>query len=858
MTETGPPGPPPAATLDALAAGLLALRAWAGNPSYAELVRRIGRLRTGRGLPPGERSPGRVTVYDCFRPGRRRIDVELVVDIVRALTADEQAAGRWRDACRETLSPPPPAPGHARNGLPADPPAFTGRVADLDRVLTALDEGNCLVAGMPGVGKSHLAVRAAHALLRAAPDTRPLFVELRGYDPDAPPADPDSVLAEVLLLLGAPADQVRRLAPADRADLYQRLLADRATLLVLDDAAGTDQVRPLLPTGPGCRVLVTSRRHLADLDATHVPLDVFTADEALDLLAGATGTDRLAAEPDAARRIAELCGHLPLDLAVTGADLARQAHWTLADHVIRITALPRDEAVRPALAASYATLPDSQRELFRLLALHPGPDVTPDAAAALAGVDPAEGGALLRRLHAENLVQEGAPGRYRMHDLVRAHARRLAHVEEPHSRQHAAVTRLLDHLTHAAATVEALAFPHGRRPTGAGSAGWPGVTDAAGAFRWFADERAVLVAAARHAAEHGWPAHACRLAAHLERPLEVSGHYADAEALQTAARSLGDPTQRIGAAVALGRLCELTGRYDEAINHQTDALGMARAAGDRVQEAYALGNLGNLCAQLGRFPAAIGHYERVLEVTRGTGDQITESRVSGNLANVYSSVGRYLEAADTLRRNLARFASLGDQVSVGIWHFNLGMVLERLGHYDEALDHHTRGLELARENGYRRGEGGSTNCLGIVYASLGRTTLAVEHHLRALDIAREVGARDNESSAWTCLGVAYGRLGRHAEARESHRAALAIAVDTGARRLEVVARNGLGEACLALGDAAGAVAEHRRVLAVDMGDPYEQARAHRGLGAALPGAEGAEHRERAREAYTRLGVPVPE
>ncbi|MEV6521899.1 tetratricopeptide repeat protein [Longispora sp. NPDC051575] len=855
MTETGPPGPPPAGTLDALAAGLLALRAWAGNPSYAELVRRIGRLRAGRGLPPGERSPGRVTVYDCFRPGRRRIDVELVVDIVRALTDDEQAAGRWRDACRDTLSPPPSTPGHARTGLPADPPAFTGRVADLDRVLAALADGHCLVAGMPGVGKSHLAVRAAHAVLRAAPDTRPLFVGLRGYDPEAPPAAPESVLAEVLLLLGAPADQVRRLTPEDRAALYQRLLADRETLLVLDDAAGTDQVRPLLPTGPGCRVLVTSRRHLADLDATHVPLDVFTAAEALDLLAGATGTDRLAAEPDAARRIAELCGHLPLDLAVTGADLARQAHWTLADHVIRIAALPRDEAVRPALAASYATLPDGQRELFRLLALHPGPDVTPDAAAALAGVDPDEGGALLRRLHAENLVQEGAPGRYRMHDLVRAHARRLAHVEEPHSRQHAAVTRLLDHLTHAAGTADALAFPQGRTP---GTPALPGVTDQAGAVRWFTDERAVLVAAARHAAEHGWSDHACRLAAHLERHLEVSGHYPDAEVLHTAARRLGDPGQRIRAAVALGRTCELTGRYDEAIGHQTDALGMARAAGDRTQEAYAHGNLGNLSAQLGRFPAAIDHYERVLEVTRSTGDRITESRVSGNLANVYSSVGRYREAVATLRHNLAEFASLGDQVSVGIWHFNLGMVLERLGHYDEALDHHTRGLELARENGYRRGEGGSTNCLGIVYASLGRTTLAVEHHLRALDIAREVGARDNECSAWTCLGFAYGLLGRHEEALESHRAALAIALDTGARRLEVVARNGLGEACHALGDEAGAVAEHRRVLAVDMGDPYEQARAHRGLGAALPGAEGAAHRERAREAYTRLGVPVPE
>ena len=362
-----PPDPAGVSTFDELSARLRQLREWAGNPSYATIRRRVVAARAARGLPKSEQEPGRTTVYECFQPGRRRLDVELVADIVHVLLGDEARIGQWRQACQVVLGRASRASIVTAAGvLPGDLAEFTGRNDELNRVVGLADRDNasagaliCVIKGMPGVGKTQLAIHAGHILLQRGHLTDvQLFVNLRGYDPDQPSADPAAVLDSFLRILGFPGNQIQRLDLAGRTAKYRELLAGKQALVVLDNAASEDQVRPLFSLSRTCLHLVTSRRELSDLEnATQIPLEVFNHDEALDFLRGMVGADRIETEPEDAARIVELCGRLPYDLAVTAGDVRRRVAWSLADHVERLESFPRDEAIRPAFAASYESLP---------------------------------------------------------------------------------------------------------------------------------------------------------------------------------------------------------------------------------------------------------------------------------------------------------------------------------------------------------------------------------------------------------------------------------------------------------------------------------------------------------------------
>ncbi len=444
-----PPSPLGVRSHDELTERLRALRAWAGGPSYAAITRRIAAARAARNVPSVDRTPGRVTVYSCFQPGRRRLDAELVVDVVGALGVAEADAIAWRQACRTVGGAiGPAAVVSVSAALPARPTAFIGRHDELELVRSAPDAAVIAIEGMAGIGKSQFAVHASHELMGGGRgrDVR-LFADLRGFDVDPGPADPEAVLDGFLRLLAVPGSEIDHRDLPARVARYRAALRDRSVLIVLDNAASGDQVAPLLPDGPNCLVLVTSRRRL-DIDAVSVPLAALDPTESVELLGAAAGADRMASEPEAAARIAELCGHLPLDLAVTGADIRRRAGWSLADIVARLESIPRGEAVRPALAASYHSLPSDHRELFRLLALHPGRHISVAAAAALGGVDRTAARAVLDRLLVEHLLAPVPRGRYEFHTLVRSYALLQVIEEVPHSAQHAALTRLQDYYRH--------------------------------------------------------------------------------------------------------------------------------------------------------------------------------------------------------------------------------------------------------------------------------------------------------------------------------------------------------------------------------------------------------------------------
>jgi len=524
-------------SLDELCDRLRGLRVSAGSPSYTEIARRVSWLRVARGVPEAECKPGRVTIYDCFKPGRRRLDVELLVEIAEALGAAEP--GRWRQAYGLVSGESRTAAiVTAADRLPAKLAEFSGRHAELTDILAAAVPGaggRCLVVsveGMAGVGKTQLAIQAGHALRRHCADLQ-LFVNLRGYALDEAPAHPRMVLGSFLRLLGVRGQRFQHLSLDARSALYRRILRNRRALIVLDNAADEDQIRPLLPGDSPSVVLITSRHRLIGLsDAVHIPLGVFSRNEALQYLRRVVGAERVDAEPAAAVELIQLCGYLPLGLELTAAELLRRPQWSLADHVRRLERLPRDDFVRSVLAASYRSLAAPVQRLFRLLALHPGHErVESAAAAALAGLGVDRSDDLLEHLHSEHLLQRTAPDHYQFHDLVRAYAEWLVHREDPRSEQRAALTQLLDYYVRTASAAMAAVVPGARARCSndrapriaSGHVSATRFTDPQAAISWLEAERANLVSASLYAAENGWSAHASQLTNVLASYLEPAG-----------------------------------------------------------------------------------------------------------------------------------------------------------------------------------------------------------------------------------------------------------------------------------------------------------------------------------------------
>jgi hypothetical protein len=322
-------------------------------------------LKVSKRVGPLLRHPRTVpesTVIDAFKPRRRRLDFDLVVAIVRALGLDDAEVARWRAACVRVHAQAAAHSGVLRY-LPADLATFTGREDAvkvlLDSVLTKEQEspgdGTVIVLrieGMGGIGKSKLAVHVAHQLVRKSHYGAQLYVDLHGFDPKSAPTDPADVLACFLGALGVPARQI----PAgldDRAAMFRHRIRGRAALLVLDDAVDEDQVRPLIPADSACVVLVTSRRSLAALDGADLyTLDTFSVLESVELLAAIVGRERIAAEPAEAERVAELCGCLPLAVALAAARLRGRSSWSVADLAARLAdgahPRPRRRVVNPA------------------------------------------------------------------------------------------------------------------------------------------------------------------------------------------------------------------------------------------------------------------------------------------------------------------------------------------------------------------------------------------------------------------------------------------------------------------------------------------------------------------------------
>jgi tetratricopeptide (TPR) repeat protein len=711
------------------------------------------------------------------------------------------------------------------------------------------------IGGTAGVGKTALALQWAHQIAGRFPDGQ-LYVNLRGYDPDRPMTAADA-LAGFLRALGVPGQDIPP-EEDEQAARYRSRLAGRRVLIVLDNAGSVEQVRPLLPGTPGCAVLVTSRDALAGLvardGAARLELDLLPSAEAVGLLGALIG-GRVEDDRAAAETIAGQCCRLPLALRVAAelaasrpdaplADLACE----LADEQKRLDLLDADgdprTAVRAVFSWSYRHLDSDAARAFRLAGLHPGPDFETYAAAALTGGSLEQARHLLDLLARAHLIQPARPGRYGMHDLLRAYARELA-AGDGEEEQRAALTRLFDHYLYAASMAIGTLYPteQRRRPRIPSPASpVPPFTERVPARAWLEAERACLVAVTVHAAERGWPSHATRLSMTVFRYLD-SGYYPEAIIVHgyalLAARRTGEHVAEATALNALGLVDLHLGRFGQAADHFRQALACSREAGDRVREARALGNLGIVSFLEGSYRQAISDYEQALTLHRESGDRISQVLVLNNLSIIDRRQGRYLQATEHCEQAMALAREAGDLDFEALVLVNLGLVDLRLGRYQLAADRFRRALLIRRERGSRSGEAEAYTSLGDAELRLGRHREAIDHHRRALAMFREMGDRSSEAQALNSLGDVLITTGQPGDARAQNAAALGLAGQVGDRYEQARAHYGLARACDADGDPGQAVRHWRRALDMytELGAPEaDQIRAR------LAAADGDGHR----------------
>jgi DNA-binding SARP family transcriptional activator/tetratricopeptide (TPR) repeat protein len=730
--------------------------------------------------------------------------------------------------------------------LPARIRHFTGRGAELKELSALLDQADAetpavvisAIGGTAGVGKTALAVQWAYQVAGLFPDGQ-LYVNLRGYDP-AQPMTATGALAGFLRSLGVAGPGI----PAgedERAARYRSLLAGRRLLVVLDNAGSVEQVRPLLPGSAGCVVVVTSRDALAGLvardGARRLDLDLLPLPEAVGLLRALIGT-RVDDGPEAAAALAQECARLPLALRVAAELAAARPDVPLADlagelagHQRRLDLLnaggdPRT-AVRAVFSWSYRHLGADAARAFRLAGLHPGTDFGLSAAAALTATTVEQAARLLDVLARAHLVQRAGPGRYGLHDLLRAYAAELAVTEDGEEAQRTALTRLFDYYLGAAAAAMDALYPDEkkRRPQPPPPAGpVPAVPAPAAARDWLDAERACLVTVTA-AAAGGWPRHAIALAGILYTYLDVSGYVPDTQAVYLAVleagRQAGDLTAQADALRNLGLVDIWQSHYQQAAANLASALELYRQTGDRRGQARTLNSLGIGSWRQGRLRQAAGQLRQAAALHREIGDQLGESSALTNLGLAEERQGHYEEAAAHHRESLAICREIGYRQGQAVALDNLGEVLCRQGHYQPAEDHLGQALAIYHELGYRRGEADALQNLGHVRRGQARYRQATGLYRQALAIFAELGDGSGEAEALNSLGEALSGAGLPGEARGRHQGALTVACRTGDKAEEARAHDGLARAYHAAGDPGQARRHWRQALALytELGTP---------------------------------------
>ncbi|MBQ0851856.1 tetratricopeptide repeat protein [Streptomyces sp. BH-SS-21] len=698
---------------EVLQAGFIRVLAAEGLTARAlEQYRRVrGRLADELGVDPGPEL--RAAQADVLRGTvSPTADTPPRTSAATAATTAPTASAPPASPASEGRSPALVRPAQ----LPAALRVFSGRRTEIERLDSLLPAGtrtSVAIGGAPGVGKTTLALHWAHRAAHRFPDGQ-LYLDLRGYDPSGDPLTPSTAICHFLESLGIPSERV----PAgldSRTALYRSVLAGRRCLIVLDNARNAEQVRPLLPGGPGCFTVVTSREQLTGLVASAgtslLTVDVLTVAEAVDFLTRRLGRPRVERSREAALAIIEHCGRLPLTLAVVCARAESRPGTPLAevaaelersrDSLQAFTLSGTSDPVtdtRSVFSWSYRALTGQAADAFRRLWLSPSPDVSPQAAASLTGLPMEKTRQVMSELHRANLWIEYGSGRYGTHELLKRFGQEMSRAEDTTASVEGARQRLYDHYLHSAHHASSAVNTHREHPTLPPPA--PGTqvmtfTGTAGTADWLHHEMPALHAIAVRDTYHGEGVRPWRLAAVLELILDRSG------------------------------------RRQEQTEIQSAALLAAQRAGDAQGQAQMHRSLG----------FALGRTQQ--------GDQ----------------AARHLEQA------LVLFAEAGDLLGEALTHRYLAFLRNAMEAHEQALTHYEAALALYRTARHELGIASVTNEVGWTRILLRDFEGAVEYCQRAVDIARRVGNRNVEAASWDSLGVAHHRLGREPEAlRALHRA----------------------------------------------------------------------------------------
>jgi tetratricopeptide (TPR) repeat protein/transcriptional regulator with XRE-family HTH domain len=765
--------------------------------------------RSGDGEPPGlslrrqrkaagltqqelaERSGVSVRAISDLERGRSRKpyprSVRMLTDALGlADTAAADLLARYRVRGSEG-SGPPPRTGEAGTGeslptspdrasgrawalvprqLPAAVPHFTGRVAELAALNAVLEAagpaGGAVTAidGLPGVGKTALAVRWAHHAAAGFPDGQ-LYVNLHGFGFSEEILPAWTAIRGFLDALGVPAERIP-MDPQSQAGLYRSLLAGKRVLIVADNAGDARQVRPLLPGSSGCAVVVTSRNRLIGLAATEgarlLTLDVLPDGEARELLTWRIGARRARAEPGAVRALARLCGRLPLALAVAAARAAARPAVPLAalaaelagtQAANRLGALQTGDPVsdvRTVFSWSCQHLGPHPARLFRLLGVCPGPDITVPPAAALLGIGRDGARAALDALAMASLAAEHAPGRYRLHDMLRVYAAEQAAVHEPATERQAAIQRVLDyylHTSHAAA----LQLNPNRVSVPVLPAACPGVAPERldghqQALAWFEAEHQVLLGCVSLAAESDSDACAWILPWAMTEFLDRRGHWHEWAATQhtalAAATCLGDLAGQAAARRAIAAACIRLTDYRQARGHLAACLRLHRQLGHRVGEALARHSLGRVAEHQGRYADALRHEQLALALFQVAADQAGQALALNAIGWYHTLLGRPQQARTFCEQALTLYRRTGHRVGQAQAWDSLGYAEHNLGSLDHATACYQQALDILRDLGELYGQADTLARLGDTRAAAADLPAAQDAWHQALNILEDL------------------------------------------------------------------------------------------------------------------------
>jgi tetratricopeptide (TPR) repeat protein len=735
--------------------------------------------------------------------------------------------------------------------LPPETAEFVGRDEELG-LLTG-KHGNipriAVIEGMPGVGKTALAVRAAHLVSGQYPDGT-LYLNLHSHDPGSPSLDPAEALHRLLQMLSVPAAQIPETI-GERTALWRAHLSRRRAVVILDDAAGHDQIGPLLPVTSRCLILITSRRSLPDFGgARSLTLDVLSVGEAITLFRRIIGESR-AADAEQIAAAVERCGRLPLAIQLTAGRVAQDGRPGLRDPIEKLSQSPAwlgevGAAAPEVIAAfdmSYGALEPDHQRLFRRLGISPCAYFSLPTAAALGGSSLAEAEKALAALLDYHLVAQVSDGQFRFHDLIGGYAATRARRDDPEAEQRQAVSRLLDYYLHTADLADRVLHPFRHRapvpvtqlPAARPALGTP--EDAAG---WLESEWRNMLQAARYAARHEWKQKCADLVYLLADFMEIAAYWGDAAAAHAlalqASRDIADPARIARASLALSAVRQQSGQHEAAIPPAEEAATIYRSLSDRRGEAESLDQIGLAhqrtarsrealayfsearilyhaaadqrgvadtlshsgiaCWHLGRYPEANVQMRDALSLYREAGDRRGEAKVLNNLGRVYLYNGFHRDALDAYRASLEIFREIGGAQNEAILHQNIGSVHRYKGSYEEALDACRQALRIYRDIGDLPNEAEVLNDIGAIYQSAACYDEALAHHQKAQLIADDIGNLSQQLIALRMIADIHRGSGRYGEALDHYSAALRLSREIGDPYEEGKILEGIAEATL--------------------------------------------------------------